>query len=120
MKRLHGGASDPSLLDFSANVNPLGVPDKVRAVLADAASRVDRYPTPDAREFAAAIARHYGIPTSCVLPGNGASDLIYLVARLFAGRSGRARSSRDRCPAGSAGQPGRCHPTESHTQRGSG
>lgn len=89
MKRLHGGASDPTQLDFSANVNPLGVPDRVRAVLADGASRVDRYPTPDAREFAAAIARHYGIPSQCVLPGNGASDLIYLVARLFAGRPGR-------------------------------
>jgi threonine-phosphate decarboxylase len=89
VKRLHGGASDPTLLDFSANVNPLGVPDKVRAVLADGAARVDRYPTPDAREFAAAIARHYGIPSQCVLPGNGASDLIYLVARLFAGCPGR-------------------------------
>lgn len=89
MKRLHGGASDPTLLDFSANVNPLGVPDRVRAVLADGASRVDRYPTPDAREFAAAVARHHRIPAQCILPGNGSSDLIYLVARLFAGRPGR-------------------------------
>lgn len=89
MKRLHGGASDPTLLDFSANVNPLGMPDRVRAVLADGASRVDRYPTPDAREFAAAVARHHRIPAQCILPGNGSSDLIYLVARHFAGRPGR-------------------------------
>jgi len=89
VKRLHGGASDPSLLDFSANVNPLGIPDRVRAVLADGASRVERYPTPDAREFAAEVARRHGIPVRCVLPGNGSSDLIYLIARLFAGRPGR-------------------------------
>jgi threonine-phosphate decarboxylase len=89
VKRLHGGASDPTLLDFSANVNPLGVPDGVRAVLADGASRVERYPTPDAREFAAAVARHFGIPVHCILPGNGSSELIYLVARHFAGRPGR-------------------------------
>jgi threonine-phosphate decarboxylase len=89
VKRLHGGASDPTLLDFSANVNPLGVPDGVRAVLADGASRVERYPTPDAREFAAAVARHFRIPVQCILPGNGSSELIYLVARLFAGRLGR-------------------------------
>ena len=89
MKRLHGGASDPTLLDFSANVNPLGPPDGVRAVLADGATRVDRYPTADTREFATAVARHHGIPLECVLPGNGSSDLIYLVARLFWGRRGR-------------------------------
>ena len=87
MKRPHGGAADPALLDFSANVNPLGMPDSVRSVLADGASRVTRYSTPDAREFTAAVARHHRIPAECVLAGNGSSDLIYLVTRLFVGRS---------------------------------
>jgi threonine-phosphate decarboxylase len=89
VKRPHGGASDPSILDFSANVNPLGVPDGVRAVLADGAGLVERYSTSDAREFIRAAARHHGIPEECILAGNGASDLIYLVARLFAGVAGR-------------------------------
>lgn len=89
MKRLHGGASDPNLLDFSANVNPLGMADGVKAALLEGAARVERYPSPDAKAFASAVARHHGIATDCVLPGNGASELIYLVARLFAGRPGQ-------------------------------
>lgn len=88
MKRSHGGASDPTILDFSANVNPLGVPDSVRAVLADGAALVERYSSADARDFTRAVSRHHQIPEECVMAGNGASDLIYLVARLFAGERG--------------------------------
>ena len=89
MKRLHGGAKDPSLLDFSANVNFLGPPDGVRALLAGAADHVDRYPSADAAPLREALARHHGIPADCILAGNGASDLIYLVAALHRGRRGR-------------------------------
>jgi hypothetical protein len=48
MKRLHGGAGDPSILDFSENVNSLGPPAEVLAVLSDAGSHVRRYPSADA------------------------------------------------------------------------
>ena len=86
MKRPHGGAPDPGLLDFSANINPLDPPDAVRAVLSDGTALISRYPTPDAREFTAAAARHHDVGPECVLAGNGSSDLIYLVARLFSNR----------------------------------
>jgi threonine-phosphate decarboxylase len=89
MKRLHGGAKDPSLLDFSANVNFLGPPDSVRALLAGAADHVDRYPSADAAPLREALARHHGIPADCILAGNGASELIYLAAALYRGRRGR-------------------------------
>jgi threonine-phosphate decarboxylase len=89
MKRLHGGASDPSLLDFSANVNFLGPPQAVRELLTDATRHVLRYPSADAHPLREALARHYGIPLDCVIAGNGASELIYLVASLFRGRRGR-------------------------------
>ncbi len=89
MKRLHGGAKDPSLLDFSANVNFLGPPDGVRALLAGAADHVDRYPSADAAPLREALARHYRVPEDCILAGNGASELIYLVAALHRGRRGR-------------------------------
>ena len=89
MKRLHGGASDPALLDFSANVNPLGPPDAVLAVLSKGTELVSRYPDPGARDFCAAAANHHEIPQDCILAGNGSSDLIYLVAQLFTGERAR-------------------------------
>jgi threonine-phosphate decarboxylase len=89
VKRLHGGAKDPAILDFSANVNFLGLPAGVRTLLADAASHVDRYPSADAAPLREALARQYRVPKECVLAGNGASELIYLAAALFRGSGGR-------------------------------
>ena len=89
MKRLHGGASDRALLDFSENVNFLGPPSGVVAVLADAAKHVAHYPPPDAAPLREAVARRYGISPECVLAGNGASELIYLIAALLRDRAGR-------------------------------
>ncbi len=85
MNRPHGGAADPRLLDFSASINPLGPPDSVRAVLDRGVELALRYPSIDADGFCAAAARRHGVPRGCVLAGNGSTDLIYLVARLFAG-----------------------------------
>lgn len=89
MKRPHGGARDASLLDFSANVNFLGPPAAVLEVLADATRHAIHYPPADAGPLREAVARRYGIQADCVLAGNGASELIYLVAASFRGRAGR-------------------------------
>ena len=70
------GAQAP-LLDFSANVSPLGLPAGVAAALAECASGCDRYPDPLCRELTAAIARAEGVPAEWVLCGNGAADLIW-------------------------------------------
>jgi len=89
MKRLHGGAGDPSILDFSENVNFVGPPAEVLAVLSDARHQVGRYPSADATPLRDAVAQRYDIAPDCVLAGNGASELIYLTAALFRGRKGR-------------------------------
>lgn len=85
MKRPHGGALDPTLLDFSASINPLGPPEAVREVLLRAPDLATRYPSPDARELCEALACHHGVPAACVLAGNGSTQLIYLVAQLLSG-----------------------------------
>src|SRR5699024_5469571 len=81
------GAQAP-LLDFSANVSPLGLPAGVAAALAGCASGCDRYPDPLCRELTAAIARAERVPAEWVLCGNGAADLIWRGA--LALRPGRA------------------------------
>lgn len=75
-------------LDFSANVSPLGVPAGVQSAIAAAAAGADRYPDPLCRQLSSEIAAAESVPSSWVLCGNGAADLIW---RLVAsGRPARA------------------------------
>ena len=73
------GAKAP-LLDASANVSPLGLPEGVRAAVAACAAGCDRYPDPLCRDLCAAIGRAEGTPAEWVLCGNGAADLIWRAA----------------------------------------
>ena len=73
------GAGAP-LLDFSANVSPLGLPAGVAAAIAGCAAGCDRYPDPLCRELSAAIGAAEGVPADWVLCGNGAADLIWRAA----------------------------------------
>jgi L-threonine-O-3-phosphate decarboxylase len=69
------------LIDFSASVNPYGPSPRV----AEAIRAVDlaRYPDPDCTALREAIAARHGVTPDWVLAGNGASDLIHLVVRVF-------------------------------------
>lgn len=81
-KNPHGGSADKRIvLDFSANVNPLGPPESVVFAAAEALLRMDRYPDPCCSELTKAIAGAEGLPESFVLCGNGASELIYAFCR---------------------------------------
>ena len=73
------GAAAP-LLDFSANISPLGMPVGVAAALAGCAPDCDCYPDPLCRALSAAIGGVEGVPGAWVLCGNGAADLIWRAA----------------------------------------
>ena len=81
MKQIHGGNiyRHKGLIDFSANINPLGPPEEVIKAAIDSAALWDRYPDPDCTELVMSIARHEGIDTEKIVPGNGAADLIYRI-----------------------------------------
>ncbi len=64
-------------LDFSANVSPLPVPERVREAAAEALVRSGLYPDPFCRNLRQALAEELEIPADWILCGNGASDLIY-------------------------------------------
>lgn len=64
-------------LDFSINVNPLGVPEGVRRAICTAAGNVDRYPDPLCRDLRAAIAQNEGVDSEQVFCAAGAADIIY-------------------------------------------
>ena len=76
------------VLDFSANLNLLGMPESVRRAAEAAIARSIHYPDPYCRELTAAIAAADGVTPDMVLCGNGAADLIFRLA--FALRPRRA------------------------------
>lgn len=67
-------------LDFSVNVNPLGMPEEARAAAAAALEECVRYPDIRAGETVRAIALHENVPAEWILVGNGAAELLYAAA----------------------------------------
>lgn len=66
-----------TVLDFSANINPLGIPNGVVKAIADAAKDCAAYPDPFCRELIHAFAKSQNINPAYVLMGNGAADVIF-------------------------------------------
>lgn len=69
------------ILDFSANINPLGLPAWLRSVTAANLSTVAHYPEPRAENLRRTAASRFGLTVSCVTAGNGSSELLYAVTR---------------------------------------
>lgn len=76
------GFSPDEIMDFSANINPLGPPPGLLPFLADHLPSVTAYPDPACRRLCDAIRGRYR-PQHDVVPGNGAGELIYLLMRVL-------------------------------------
>ncbi len=78
----HGGdiyGSTDVMLDFSVNIHPLGMPERVKRALAACVSDYERYPDPHCRKLTAALVALHGVEPGCVLCGSGAADLIFRI-----------------------------------------
>ncbi|MEE4241248.1 MAG: cobyric acid synthase [Desulfopila sp.] len=71
------------ILDFSANINPLGPPTWLRGTISRALSEVIHYPDPDCYDFVSAIADHFKVDKNSIVPGNGTTELLYALPRLL-------------------------------------
>jgi len=80
---IHGGAHPPSVLDFSTGVSPLPTPPAILAAARDA--DLARYPHPTAAPLRAALAELHGVSPAEVVAGAGSIELIWALARAFAG-----------------------------------
>ncbi|MCY3504652.1 MAG: histidinol-phosphate transaminase [Chloroflexi bacterium] len=88
-KTVHGGLDEAELrdygllpqdvLDFSANINPLGPSPLVRQ--AAAAADLSSYPDRDSLAIREALAERLGVAIDHLLVGNGSTELIHLLAR---------------------------------------
>lgn len=89
VKLIHGGdiysakeqlsimENPPTILDFSANINPFGLPEGVKQAIAKALDQYSAYPDPLCRQLVSSLSYFERVPNSWLLCGNGAADLIY-------------------------------------------
>lgn len=68
------------IVDFSANINPLGLSDKVHENLENIFKNVLNYPDPNYSELNEAIAKFEDIEGDHLVIGNGAIECIFLLA----------------------------------------
>lgn len=84
----HGGdiyseqttADGKQMVDFSANINPLGLPLGVKEALKAAIKECGNYPDPFCRKLREATAAYLDVKPEYLFFGNGASDLLFRLA----------------------------------------
>jgi threonine-phosphate decarboxylase len=75
------GIRENEVIDFSASINPLGVPESVLSTLTKQMKYLCNYPDPETKKLRLKIAEHVGVSRDSILCGNGSTELIYLFAR---------------------------------------
>jgi threonine-phosphate decarboxylase len=76
------GIPKDKIIDFSANINPLGPSADIFAALTNNLDAIVNYPDPDCSELKAALAAYLGVDEDLLLMGNGAAELIYQLVRV--------------------------------------
>ena len=76
------GIRPETLIKLDQNENPYGCPEPVRQGIYES-ERLNRYPDPEARECREALAEYAGAPAGRIVVGNGADELIEVLARLL-------------------------------------
>jgi len=90
-KHLHGGnleramekygISSEKIIDFSANINPLGFSSKAGEAIIKNLDRLSHYPDPECKEAKKEISGYFRIDYENIILGNGSTELIYLIVQ---------------------------------------
>lgn len=82
---LHGGniyrlkrEGKEELLDYSSNINPLGVPEKFKQKVIESFDILEKYPDPDYVELRESIGKYNEIDIENIVVGNGATEILFL------------------------------------------
>lgn len=81
---LYGLEAD-KIIDFSSNINPFIV-DSMDKIVAAGGGSLQKYPDIKYRRLRKNISDYLGVDDSQVIPGNGATEIIYLLMRNLRGR----------------------------------
>jgi threonine-phosphate decarboxylase len=82
--REHGWAWQ-EITDFSASINPLGPAPGVNAAIRNGLERIAHYPEREPVRLRQALANCWAVDEDQILLGNGATELIFFIARVVSG-----------------------------------
>lgn len=87
-KSPHGGDiyTNKIKIDFSANINPLGLPDSIKEAIINNVNSLESYPDPYCNELRKAISIKEDVEFDHIICGNGAAELIYSLFNTFYGK----------------------------------
>jgi threonine-phosphate decarboxylase len=77
------GIEPENIIDFSANINPLGLPPGVDKAMRESLKTLANYPEIGAESLCQCVAQRHRLSEENVVVGNGSSALIYLLARVL-------------------------------------
>jgi threonine-phosphate decarboxylase len=77
------GIEISDLLDFSANINPLGFPPGLCGAIQEALTQIVHYPDRRCMALRRDLAAYHHLIPEEILVGNGSTELIYLIARVL-------------------------------------
>ena len=82
ISRIHGIDED-KIVDFSANINPLGYPPGLRDAVVKEFDSVLNYPDIDSFDLISGLSKYHGIDQNSILVGNGSTEFMYWIPVVF-------------------------------------
>jgi len=76
------GIEIDQILDYSANISPLGTPERVKEAIRNSLDKLVHYPDPDSIELRKELSSFLGVDMENIIMGNGSVELIYLLAKM--------------------------------------
>lgn len=77
------GSAVNEILDFSANINPLGLSEQIRQTLYASLESIIHYPDEQGYDLKQAISQHYHSKDELITLGNGAVELMYILCHML-------------------------------------
>ena len=75
------GIPEENLVDFSANINPIGPPAWLKETLIEELPHLTHYPDRSVTALIGAISESYGLPEQKIVAGNGTTELFFTLPR---------------------------------------
>lgn len=71
------------ILDYSANINPFGLPESLKKAVGENFHIFEKYPDPEYVELREILAKHNGMNFENIIVGNGATEIIFLYMKML-------------------------------------
>lgn len=75
------GKQVEEIIDFSSNINPLGISSILKKMLIESIEHLEYYPDPEYRKLRNQIAEYAGVCAKNIIPCNGALEGIYVLLK---------------------------------------